>query len=908
MSPCVLAACLALVPQLSAARTLQPEGLELAPSGALLRLPSGRCATVDGPEVVLRGEWVEWYGVSFVDVDGLHEGVGAGRGPDWAGREPVVCAPSRSGPGWRETEARLGPLAIETRAWGEGDLVVLSVTLRNLGNRVLTRLLTTREWLVPGQLGWSFPPDLPAREPAPAELARRSWMLDDLEPGASTGVTFALRVGAPRRLLSGPEVPLALWTNDRWPEGLGIGRTNGVSLGDYDGDGWVDLFSFRSGRLLRNLEGTSWALGTSINDIVPLTTNRYGSSFGDYDNDGLLDIGTEPRPGFDEEGCMHLLHGLGASLFEDIATDPALFEGQPCGAPAETICWGDVDDDGDLDVFLPVYPRQLGPGNFFMENLGPTGPGGAWRLRESSAEAGLDNPPGTARPEGAQFVDVDRDGDMDLYSNGTLYRNRSEGSPSFLAMREEGVGIGLRAQLEEGAAFFDYDLDGDQDLFVVYTQRGLRLWEARGDGTFFPGGTIFDEPNIGLDLGLSAEDWDMDGDVDLTTRQVFRRNRLVEDGARHFTVATHAIPDNQLTSATPAWGDWDRDGDLDCALGNWQAIGHFYENTLWDASTPEEQKPYLRVRVERDAPGLPRGLETEYGATVEVVLHGDPHRRQKFVASSHGYLNQNEYGLTFALPPGPDPEVPVAGLVCDVIVDFPGRASRGVLRIDRHVNPALGDIVLAELDDRELTVFRSGLVRRDGLDCPPDTERFGPRLFATGGGLPQPDRDLGLPDPAPAPDGARWVGIELAMEGVRPRLVKELVLDGQLADAPGATFNMALWDVTDPLHPVRVREGLATTSARNRRSWIPFVAELLPAHVYRCVAHVAESRALPPPGPLARHGLVLTGGLDFADGAPLTGKQMVDAPLGHDVALSLRYVIEGERRARDARPADAIGR
>jgi hypothetical protein len=870
-------------------------GLVLAPSGAFLRVPAAGLTALDGPTVVLRADWAEWFAVRYRDASGAHEFAGAGARADWAGRAPVEPRARLEGPDWAETRVRAGALEVTTRCEREGELVIVTATLVNRGSAELAQVFYAREWQLADRPAWTFPPDLDDGRELPAGLERRLWMFDDLAPGAQTGATFSFRLGA-RAAARGPlDVPLALYRDATWPNGLGLGATNGVSFGDFDGDGWIDIFACMSARLLRNVDGTTWQLAADLDTELPATSNRYGSSFGDYDNDGLPDIGTEPRPAGDS--CMHLLHNLGAAPFEDIATDPLLFQGQPCGASAETICWGDVEEDGDLDVFLPVYPRNLGPGNFFMENLGPTGPGGAYRFRETSAEAGLDNPPQTARPEGAQFMDADRDGDFDLYSNGTLYQNQSEDRPRFVAMSETGSGIGLRNDLDEGAAFFDYDLDGDQDLFIVYTQRGVRLWEARGDGTFFPAPGIIDEARTGLDLGLSAEDWDMDGDVDFTTREVFRRNRFVEDGERHFTVATHAIPASHLTSATPAWGDWDKDGDLDCALGNWQSTGHFYENTLWSAALSADQKPYLRVRVVHDDPTVARGLETEYGARVELRLHGDSFRRTKFVASGHGYLNQNEYALHFALPPGPNPAVSVEGLVCDVVVDFPSRASRGVLRVDRFVNPALGGVTVADLAERELTVFRSGRVSIDGVVHPPVRD-FDARLFATAGGLPVPDPELGLPDPVPAHGDANWVGIELVTSPQRRYLVKELVLDGVLApQSSNQPFNLALWDVTDARHPQRVLQRTETTPERNRRVEYPFEVELEPGRVYRCIAHVLELRASPPTDALARHGLEWKGGLDYDDFQPVIGKNVVRAQRTPTAALALRYVVEHGARA-----------
>src|SRR5262249_47602450 len=168
---------------------------------------------------------------------------------------------------------------------------------------------------------------------------------------------------------------------------------------------------------------------------------------------------------------------------------PDLLDVQPCGMYAETFAWADVDDDGDLDLWATAYQSSVQPGsggNRFFENLGPSGPGGAFRFALKTDESGLGNPPNVQRPEGAQFVDADRDGDVDGYAGGTYYQNRSAaGVPHFVPLLRTTTGITLPNTLDEGAMFFDYDLDGDQDLLVVYKGLGNKIWENRGDGTFF---------------------------------------------------------------------------------------------------------------------------------------------------------------------------------------------------------------------------------------------------------------------------------------------------------------------------------------------------------------------------------------------------------------------------------------
>src|SRR6185295_19827682 len=101
-------------------------------------------------------------------------------------------------------------------------------------------------------------------------------------------------------------------------------------------------------------------------------------------------------------------------------------------------------------------------------------------------------------------------------------------------------------------------------------------------------------------------------------------------------------PDADITSATPAWGDLDRDGDLDSALGNWFGpTGHIYENTTYDATTPDDQRRYIRVRPMRASSTFTGGLETEMGASAEVIVHAatGTFRHRRFSASGSGYLN-----------------------------------------------------------------------------------------------------------------------------------------------------------------------------------------------------------------------------------------------------------------------------
>jgi hypothetical protein len=666
--------------------------------------------------------------------------------------------------------------------------------------------------------------------------------------------------------LGGVDVPLA-----RMPNTPNVGNTAGAAFLDYDGDGWIDVYVNYTGKLFRNVGGTTFTQVADLDLFLPPLADRYGAACGDFDNDGLPDIACEPRG-----DCFYLLRNLdGAGHFLEIATDPELVLDPPaCGMFAETFCWADVDDDGDLDLWATAYQDEVqagSGGNQFFENLGPTGPGGAHRFVRHTSESGLGIPDNVSRPEGAQFVDVDRDGDLDAYANGTLYQNVTAGEgPRFRQLVRAPTGITLAARLDEGVSFLDYDLDGDQDLLVVYKGFGNRIWENEGDGTFFDAEGVLERAFDGSTEGCSAEDWDLDGDLDTTTGHIFRRNLLVETGERFMRIATHSI-ESFLDFPAPTWGDWDKDGDLDCMLANWRGRGTFLRNYTYGLATPALDKLSVHVRPLRDSALVPRGLETEFGATVEVRVHDDPRGfvRRRFVASSHGYLQQSEYALTFALPPGPDPDEPARGVLFDLLVDFPSLEASGILRIDRVVNPVLGGLELAALEQREITVFRSGLVRIDGVDYAPRAS-VDHRLSSTGGlVLPRPSQALAEPVPVSA---EHWLlGMELDTSAADGAVrVEELVLDGQLAPAGLARCdaNVLLLDVT-PGEPVRrLRQERLATSPRNDRSFLPLAWLLKPQRVYRVLCRVTELRASPL-APLAPGtALANLGALSFASPAP----------------------------------------
>lgn len=316
--------------------------------------------------------------------------------------------------------------------------------------------------------------------------------------------------------------------------------SSGVTFADYDNDGWLDLYVLNWGAntLFHNEGGQGFTDVTALAGVGDVGQGK-SAAWGDYDNDGFLDLYVANwacypdcgRPSTGERDRLY--HNNGDGTFTDISS---VLSGQIMGA-GFAVSFTDYDNDGDLDIYL-VNDEFIHPvGNALWRNDGPGCD--AWCFTDVSTESGTNT---RVMGMGLATADYDNDGDMDFYfSNaGPMVLLQNLGDGTFVnAAATAGVDLSQNV-IGWGAVFFDYDNDGWQDLYLAVSDRAPGeaprdvLFRNNGNGTFS------ELPNAGLDesggtLGVAYGDYDRDGWIDLVVGNfdegyVLYRNQAASTG------------------------------------------------------------------------------------------------------------------------------------------------------------------------------------------------------------------------------------------------------------------------------------------------------------------------------------------------------------------------------------------
>jgi enediyne biosynthesis protein E4 len=478
----------------------------------------------------------------------------------------------------------------------------------------------------------------------------------------------------------------------------------GVALFDYDQDGWLDIFLVNGTSLdpaVQDRHPTSYLFHnnhdgtfTDVTEKARLTRSGWGQGccVGDYDNDGFDDLFVSYW------GHNVLYHNNGDGTFTDVS--------EPAGVAGSGTCWGagccflDYDRDGHLDLFVanyvnfdPAHAPKPGQAVYCNYNdipvpCGPQGFAGGtntlYHNRGDGTFADVSEESGIARPRGpssmvfvgrnwqptgsygmgAAAADFDNDGWPDIYvacdtAPILLYRNNHDGTfrevavPAGCALDENGV-----AQSGMGVAVGDFDADGSLDIARTnFSDQLTTLYRNYGKGAF-------DDVSIKAGLGVNRKylgfgvgflDFDNDGWKDLfianghvysqiTSRKLhvtYKQPKVLYRnlGNGHFEdVSSKAGPAIRVENLGRgcAFGDFDNDGDVDVVVNNLDGPPTLLRNDGGNKNN------WIMIKCVGT-----RSNRSAIGTRVKVTS-GD-HSQIDEVMSGSSYYSQNDFRLHFGL-------------------------------------------------------------------------------------------------------------------------------------------------------------------------------------------------------------------------------------------------------------------
>jgi hypothetical protein len=462
------------------------------------------------------------------------------------------------------------------------------------------------------------------------------------------------------------------------PETLG----SGCAFLDYDRDGWQDILLIngmdwpghkRQTSTLRLYRNNRDGTFTDVTRKAGLDVEMYGMgvAVGDYNNDGFPDILITCV------GQNRLFKNTGKGTFTNVTNSSGLGKRQ---AMSTSALWFDFDRDGRLDLFVCNYVKWSPEHDVFCSLDGkhksyctPEAYRGetCWlfhnrgdgTFEDVTATSGIFD--SSSKSLGVAMLDYDQDGWPDLLvANDTqpnkLYRNAHNGKFKDVAV-EAGIAFSAdgKARAGMGVDAADFDNSGVAGVAITnFDNEMIGLYRALGNGTYED---IATQAGVGLPskttlgFGCMFLDANLDGMLDLlaanghiddTVRNI-RGNvgyaqppqLFLNAGKRTFRDVTSDVGDafgQPKVGRGLAYGDFDRDGDLDILMTTNNGPAYLYRNDQL-AGNRSIRFHLVGKQSNRDA----------IGATVRIYYDGITQSR--LVKSGSSYLSQSELSVTFGL-------------------------------------------------------------------------------------------------------------------------------------------------------------------------------------------------------------------------------------------------------------------
>ena len=465
------------------------------------------------------------------------------------------------------------------------------------------------------------------------------------------------------------------------PETMGPG----VAFIDYDNDGWPDIFlvngtswpgqsSKRSTPKLyhNNHNGTF----TDVTHKAGLDIELFGMgvAVGDYDNDGFEDIFITAL------GQSRLFHNNGNGTFTDVTQKAGLAGPQEFSTSA---AWVDYDKDGKLDLVVGNYVQWSIAGDLYctLDGKGksyctPESYKGAsirlWHNRgdgtfeDVTQRAGVGD--STSKTLGVAILDYDNDGWPDiLLSNDTqpnkLYRNNGNGTftekavVAGVAFSEDGV---ARAGMGVDAA--DYDHSGAPSILITnFANQMVSLYHNEGRGLFVdeaPRSDVGRDSLLTLGFGCFFFDYDLDGwpDIFIANGHIDSDIERVQPNVKYampphlfrnlgkgnFQEVTKSLGKSFSTPRVgrgAAYGDIDNTGRLDLLLSTNGGPAYLFLNEVTGGAAANKSLRVKLVGTKSNRDGI--------GAIVKLTSNGVT--QSQMLRSGSSYLSASELVLTFGL-------------------------------------------------------------------------------------------------------------------------------------------------------------------------------------------------------------------------------------------------------------------
>ena len=468
----------------------------------------------------------------------------------------------------------------------------------------------------------------------------------------------------------------------------------GVAFYDYDNDGWLDIFLVNGSRLEgfppgkapanRLLKNNRDGTFTDVTEKAGLVHSGWGQGvcIGDYDNDGYEDLFVAYF------GKNVLYHNNGDGTFTDVSEKAGI---AGSGKRWNSGCaFVDYDRDGKLDLFVANYidldlatapVPESGPCLYkgVMVACGPPGLNGGKNIlfhnngdgtfTDVSQTSGILQANGTYGL-GVLTGDFDNDGWTDIYvandsAPSALYQNQKNGKFVDIAL-EAGCALSAdgKPQAGMGVSAADYDLDGNLDIVKTnFAGDTPSLYRNLGGATFedatFPAGLGKHTQYLGWGCGFF--DFDNDGWPDilicnghvypeveqLRTEAGYEQRKLLYKNLRNGKfedISESAGPGISLPSASRgcAFGDFDNDGDVDFVVNCVNEVPQLIRS---DSSLNNNWIKVRTVGTKSNRSGIGARLR----CVVQMPGEAKPHPQIDEVRSGGSFFSQNDLRVHFGL-------------------------------------------------------------------------------------------------------------------------------------------------------------------------------------------------------------------------------------------------------------------